>query len=153
MYSVSEVFSTTPYKMCEWNVYSAVGRKKHGQILRQHTIKCWVTQPNFNHLLDSTTVIHLMPMVEFRWYKMYRWLNLVSGRNLEIESSKWGCGQQIMTMAEVSPWWQTGSRCELNMSTRMVCHIISYFGRWPHCLDISVTCTHTASLCVTSSQM
>ena len=32
----------------------------------------------------------------------------------------------------VSPWWQTGSRCELNISTWMVCHVISYCGRWPH---------------------
>ena len=36
---------------------------------------------------------------------------------------------------------------------KMVCHIISYFGRWPHDLDIRITCSHTASLCVTSSQM
>ena len=30
------------------------------------------TQTNFDHLLDSTSSIHLIPMVEFRWYLMYR---------------------------------------------------------------------------------
>ena len=33
---------------------------------------CRVTQPNFDHLLDSTTSIHFIPVVEFIWYKMYR---------------------------------------------------------------------------------
>ena len=36
------------------------------------TVSLRVTQPNFDHLLDSTTSIHFIPMVEFRWYKMYR---------------------------------------------------------------------------------
>ena len=39
-----------------------------------------VTQPNFDHLLDSTTSIHFITMVEFIWYIMwyinvYRWFS------------------------------------------------------------------------------
>ena len=56
-----------------------VARGTQDQQERRATKETWsvgektyrVTQPNCDHLLDWTTSIHFIPMVEFRWYQMY----------------------------------------------------------------------------------